>query len=278
MLWLTDTLHPIWLLYWPSLAVVCGFALLERIWPLEPYQPWRATWFNLLWHALFLALFFALSWTAWGRLINWLVQSGATPLLGRADSVSGEMARVALVILVHDFLVYWGHRLMHAVPALWAFHRLHHDEQHLNASTSLRQHWLVIPVHQLVVFMPLTWLFGLNATPEVMYYALIVLGGFHHANLKIPLGRFTPFFVGPQYHRIHHAPPRALHDCNFAGLFPVWDQLFGTCHLPARDAFGPTGLNRVTPTASQWHALIDPLHDWWRMVRPKSPRLLLDKE
>ena len=268
---LTDTLQLVWQLYWPSLAVVCGFALLERTWPLEPQQPWRATWFNLLWHALFLVVFFALSWTAWGRLVNWLLQAGAKPLLGPAATVPGEALRIILIVLVHDFLVYWGHRLMHAVPALWAFHRFHHDERHLNSSTSLRQHWLTIPVHQLVVFLPLTWLFGLHATPELVYYALIVLGGFHHANLKIDLGRLTPWFVGPHYHRIHHAPPRALHDRNFAALFPVWDRLFGTWHAPRAGEFGATGLSDRAPTASQWQALLMPLSEW-RNTQPYPDR------
>ena len=267
MVSLDATLQLIWQIYWPSLAVVGAFAVLEWRWPIESRQPWRATAFNLVWHALFLVVFFALSWSAWGSFVAWLMQAGANPLFGRAASPAAEWARIGLALVVHDMLVYWGHRLMHAVPVLWAFHRLHHDEQHVNASTSLRQHWLTIPVHQMVVFMPLTWLFGVAATPELVYYALIVLGGLHHANWRIRFGPLTKWFVGPEYHRVHHAPPRAVHDRNFAPLFPIWDRLFGTQQLP--DGFAPTGLADSAPTSRQWRVLAMPFDQWLRAVRVK---------
>lgn len=271
MSWLAaqlDLIWPLfWSLFWPSLAVICVFALAERRWPLEPAQSWRAWGFNLVWHALFLAVFLLLVNSAWGRFVDLLARQGAQPLVPRADSAAGSALRIALAVLAHDFFVYWGHRLMHAAPALWAFHRLHHDEKHLNASTSLRQHWLSIPVHQIVVFLPLAWLFGVEAQPAVLMWALIALGAFHHANLRLSLGPFTPWLVGPQAHRIHHAPPRALHDCNYASLFPVWDRLFGTWHAPRAHEFGATGLDTHPPTASQWQALAMPLPQWWSMLR-----------
>ena len=251
-----------WQLYWPSLGVVMLFALAERCWPMESQQPLGAMGFNLVWHALFLAIFMALVLGPWGRVIGGLAYWIPAPLISRATTPESNALRIVLAILAHDFFVYWGHRLMHAVPALWAFHRFHHDEVHLNASTSLRQHWLSIPVHQLLVFLPLTWLFGVSATPAAVYYALIVLGAFHHANLRIALGPLTAVITGPQYHRLHHAPARACHDSNYASLFPVWDLLFGTYRAPKPGEFPVTGLAEHAPSSSQWRALVMPFDQW----------------
>lgn len=168
-----------------------------------------------------------------------------------------------LVLLAHDCLVYWGHRLLHATPFLWAIHRLHHDEAHVNASTSLRQHWLSIPVHQLVVFLPLAWLFGLGAVSMTAFWVMAALGALHHANLRIEFGPLTPIITGPQVHRVHHARAAGLHDRNFASLFPVWDILFGTWHRPPAGEFVATGLDGVPPSARLLPTMVQPVFDWW---------------
>ena len=46
----------------------------------------------------------------------------------------------------------------------------------------------------------------------------------------------------PQNHRVHHAGDRQLQDSNFAGITPVWDQLFGTYRHPDRNPVVEFGL------------------------------------
>ena len=38
--------------------------------------------------------------------------------------------------------------------------------------------------------------------------------------------------MSPAYHRWHHAADEEGIDKNFAGIFPVWDVLFGTAYFP----------------------------------------------
>jgi sterol desaturase/sphingolipid hydroxylase (fatty acid hydroxylase superfamily) len=38
--------------------------------------------------------------------------------------------------------------------------------------------------------------------------------------------------ASPVYHRWHHSAAPAAINKNFAGLFPFWDRVFGTLHLP----------------------------------------------
>ncbi len=44
-----------------------------------------------------------------------------------------------LALLLYDFCYYWLHRMGHEVAVLWAAHAVHHQSQHYNLSTALRQ-------------------------------------------------------------------------------------------------------------------------------------------
>jgi Fatty acid hydroxylase superfamily len=45
-------------------------------------------------------------------------------------------------LLIHDCWFYWSHRIEHKVPILWEFHKLHHSDEQMNASTWARDHFL----------------------------------------------------------------------------------------------------------------------------------------
>ena len=258
----------VWAMYWPTFLIVAAFTIMERLFPLEPNLPWRVVRFNLVWQVFALSMFVVLSWTLWGEFINWAAAKAGTPLvyIARSDSFAFEVGRILLLIAMNDFLQYWVHRLMHAVPALWVVHRFHHDEVHLNAATSLRQHWLNVPITQLLL-LPLAWLWGGDPGPAYAGLGIVAITAFHHSNIRVDTGSMPPLIVGPQTHRIHHAPERASHDKNFAAVFPLWDILFGTYAAPRRGEFGQTGLTDHPPTESYATAFVQPLLDWRKMLR-----------
>lgn len=135
----------------------------------------------------------------------------------------------AIYLVVTDFALYWSHRLFHA-GGFWKYHAVHHAPQQVEWLSAARFH-------------PVNLLFGTIAMDVVMLLAgvspqiFIVLGPFNtmvstyaHANLNWTGGPLRYVLVSPVFHRWHHAvEPR---DKNFAGLFPVWDVLFGTFHMP----------------------------------------------
>jgi sterol desaturase/sphingolipid hydroxylase (fatty acid hydroxylase superfamily) len=41
--------------------------------------------------------------------------------------------------------------------------------------------------------------------------------------------------VSPHMHQAHHSADAAQHDKNFATVFSLWDWMFGTLYLPARE-------------------------------------------
>ncbi len=48
-------------------------------------------------------------------------------------------AGIVLALLFYDLCYYWNHRLGHTVALFWASHVVHHQSQHYNLSTALRQ-------------------------------------------------------------------------------------------------------------------------------------------
>lgn len=264
-----------WSLYWPTLLVVILFTLFERRFPLEADQPWRPWLFYIVWHTQLLAISVVLSWTVWGQFVTWLGASGQLSLLRMAapQGLAGEVARVALALLAHDFLMYWAHRLQHGVPVLWVLHQFHHDERHVNASTSLRTHWLSLMLTQLMVMVPMMWLLGFEAMPPAAYVMLTTFVAISHLNAKVGFGRFAALIVGPQYHRVHHSPERRLHDRNFATVLPLWDIAFGTWAAPTGNRDRPLGLSYAVPSNSHRRVLVQPFVDWWRMARRAAVRI-----
>jgi sterol desaturase/sphingolipid hydroxylase (fatty acid hydroxylase superfamily) len=66
------------------------------------------------------------------------------------------------------------------------------------------------------------------AGPILTFYALFV-----HANVPWGFGPLRYVIVTPLFHRWHHTSEDEGLDKNFAGLFPIYDLVFGTFHMPA---------------------------------------------
>jgi sterol desaturase/sphingolipid hydroxylase (fatty acid hydroxylase superfamily) len=269
--WLYQLIVSVWAMYWPILVTVLVFTAVERLYPLEPGQPWQLVRFNLVWQLLSLIALFVLSSTGWGAFIVWLSQLVPTPLvpLTPAESAWGEFGRILLIVVLGDLVSYWSHRLQHATPVLWAIHRLHHDEEHLHAATAIRQHWLNLPFTQIIVLPPLAWLLGAQTVPAMIGVLLGAINIFQHANIRLEIGWLTPVIAGPQWHRIHHARMPALYNRNFSAIFPVWDVLFGTHRQPLPGEFAATGLQGSSASDQFGRTFVQPLMDWWHLLVTK---------
>ncbi|MGQ7830086.1 sterol desaturase family protein [Altererythrobacter sp. Z27] len=134
-----------------------------------------------------------------------------------------------LCFVLDDLKYYWVHRAGHRIRWMWAAHVNHHSSQHYNLSTALRQTWTN----------PLTFGF-LFALPLVLLgfhpVMIAICGGFNliyqfwiHTEAINRMPRwFEAVMNTPSHHRVHHATnPRYL-DRNYAGVFIVWDKMFGT--------------------------------------------------
>ena len=153
-------------------------------------------------------------------------------------SMTAIWAWVAIVFL-EDMTYYWFHRLSHERRFWWAAHVNHHSSQHYNLSTALRQTWTGEISGSWLLWMPLAFLgFPPSMIAIEKGISLVYQFWIHTEAIKRLPAPIEAVFNTPSHHRVHHARnPRYL-DRNYAGIFIIWDRMFGTFE-PERDEEPP---------------------------------------
>ena len=133
-----------------------------------------------------------------------------------------------LCLLMFDFLFYWAHRLSHEMNFLWGAHVVHHQSEEYNLSVALRQPWF----HNLIaffIFLPMPF-FGFDPMTFVLAAGIHTLYQFWiHTRAIHKLPAVVEYFLNtPSHHRVHHAVNPKYIDKNHAGVFMIWDRMFGT--------------------------------------------------
>jgi sterol desaturase/sphingolipid hydroxylase (fatty acid hydroxylase superfamily) len=138
---------------------------------------------------------------------------------------------VVISIVVLDFIIYLQHVMVHAVPALWRLHRVHHADLDFDVTTGGRFHPLEIFLSLLIKFAAIMVL-GPPVLAVVVFE--VILNGtamFNHSNVQLPLGLdrvLRWIVVTPDMHRVHHSVEDDEANSNFGFNLPWWDRLFGT--------------------------------------------------
>lgn len=222
------------------LLVVYGSRYLERKWPIaatprsEVQDDWLAVMVSLGIPIIFNPITSVtsatiLSYTGFG----WV----HLPVTGYWYVVS-----LLVTIVIVDFYNYAYHRVMHAVPFLWALHSFHHSANALTLVTGGRHVWIERVLNN--GFLPiLAILFQIPPSMAMIVGIVSFLpDSCAHLNVRIPLGRFVTWMNNPQWHRIHHSVQPEHFDKNFAGILTIWDFAFGTAYVPRPDEYPDTGL------------------------------------
>ncbi|MBU2527420.1 MAG: sterol desaturase family protein [Bacteroidetes bacterium] len=137
-----------------------------------------------------------------------------------------------LSLMLFDMANYWFHRIAHNVSFLWSFHRVHHSDSRMDASSNIRVH----PIELVFYFGSSSFLmaaiFGLDTTGLGLYVLVIIPYVFiEHCNLKYPTWidkTFGLVFTTPNFHRVHHDQDEFYTNSNYADIFILWDRIFGT--------------------------------------------------
>jgi sterol desaturase/sphingolipid hydroxylase (fatty acid hydroxylase superfamily) len=135
-----------------------------------------------------------------------------------------------IAFVLDDFFYYWSHRWAHTVRWFWADHVVHHSSQHYNLTTALRQPW----------FGPFTlkfmWLGSIMILIGFHPLVVAIVGGLnliyqfwiHTETIKTCPKWFEAVMNTPSHHRVHHATNPIYLDRNYAGVFIIWDKMFGS--------------------------------------------------
>ncbi|MBO9476714.1 sterol desaturase family protein [Shimia sp. R11_0] len=136
---------------------------------------------------------------------------------------------IAICFVLDDLRYYWVHRFGHKVRWVWASHVNHHSSQHYNLTTALRQSWTYTFTFMMVVRAPLI-LVGFHPAMVLFCGGLNLIYQFwiHTEAINKTPRWFEAVMNTPSHHRAHHGRNARYLDCNYAGVFIVWDKLFGT--------------------------------------------------
>jgi sterol desaturase/sphingolipid hydroxylase (fatty acid hydroxylase superfamily) len=186
-------------------------------------------------------------------------------------SPRSPVAWIALLFAV-DLAYYVYHWASHRVNFLWATHVVHHQSEEYNLSTALRQSWFT-SFTSWIFYLPL----AVVGFPTVMFVAMYTLNTLYqfwiHTRVVHRVGFLEAFLNTPSHHRVHHGIDPAYIDKNYAGIFIVWDRLFGTFQQETREPVYGT----VKPLAS-WNPFWANVEPWVNLVAlMRRPRRLRDK-
>ncbi len=211
--------------------LVAVFIPLEKLFPARQHQ-------KIFRPAFWLDICFLLGqYIIWNSLVLWILNF-ANPFL---DSILPLNITTVIktqpwflqaieVILLSDFLIYWGHRFQHNNNFLWRFHKVHHTAKHLDWLAAHREHPLdtiytvgIINLPALILGFPLETIAGFVAFRGI--WAIYI-----HSNTKINIGFLKYIFGTPEMHHWHHDVERDRG--NYSNLSPIMDLIFRTHYNP----------------------------------------------
>jgi sterol desaturase/sphingolipid hydroxylase (fatty acid hydroxylase superfamily) len=168
---------------------------------------------------------------------------------GSPFGVGVIVLQTLLSALALDLGLFLAHRLQHAVPLLWEFHKVHHSAEVLTPVSAYRMH----PVDDLLsvtlggalggmVAGVFQWLDPGNPGPLLLLglhaaVFLYYLAGFNlrHSHVWIDYPRWLGrVLISPAQHQIHHSAAPCHAGKNLGFIFAFWDAACGTLWRPAR--------------------------------------------
>jgi sterol desaturase/sphingolipid hydroxylase (fatty acid hydroxylase superfamily) len=145
-----------------------------------------------------------------------------------------KVVSLLIFFFVSDFVQWITHRILHRVPFLWNFHKVHHSTKEMGFAAHLRYHWMEPVVYKSMLYIPLALIGGFSVQDVfIVHFFTISIGHLNHANLGWDYGFLKYIFNNPKMHIWHHAKemPNKF-GANFALTLSIWDYLFKTNHIP----------------------------------------------
>ncbi len=151
-----------------------------------------------------------------------------------------------LFFLAYDFGRFVAHCLLHDLPWLWEFHKVHHSAEVLTPLTAARVHPIDLA---LMVWVPalftgaLTWAFNRWIDPGITYFSFLgmhallwafsLVDNLRHWQVWFSYGdRLNHWLISPAHHQLHHSAQVEHWGRNRGFELALWDRLYGTLFVP----------------------------------------------
>lgn len=217
------------------------------VWSLEILIPWRKGqrvirrdfWLDVFYMFFVFFLFSLIGFNAISNVFNeafndLLAMVGINNLVAIEISSWPGWVQLLVMFVLADFLQWNIHRLLHRVPWLWKFHKVHHSVKEMGFAAHLRFHFMETIVYKSLQYIPLGMIgFGLDDFFIIHMIGLLV-GHLNHANLGWDYGPLKYILNNPKMHIWHHAKELpSKYGVNYGITLSIWDYLFGTAYVPS---------------------------------------------
>jgi sterol desaturase/sphingolipid hydroxylase (fatty acid hydroxylase superfamily) len=154
-----------------------------------------------------------------------------------------------LLFIFDDFTRFLLHYLLHKVPALWEFHKVHHSALVLTPFTIYRSHPIESLFYAFRMAITQGFVVGLCYYffgPTLKMYDILGANAFvflfnffgsnlRHSHIWLSWGdKVENIFISPAQHQIHHSDNPKHFDRNFGSALALWDRLFFLSHQGLR--------------------------------------------
>ena len=225
----------------PSTLLDCRFVAIDLFLYFLLYVP-IITGINLLGYKVMGAMIFGLT--------SWEPPSTLAPALAVSVAIG--------FLMLHDFINYWLHVLFHKIPALWAFHQVHHSAEVLTPVTAYRVHPVELigfavcnaPVVGLAAVFYQNFVGGEVQLLSIFGISILGLLGSHlrHSHILFCFPHsLSRIVLSPAQHVIHHSIDTQHWNKNFGVKLAIWDALFGTLYVPREPETLQVGLPDADP-------------------------------
>jgi sterol desaturase/sphingolipid hydroxylase (fatty acid hydroxylase superfamily) len=222
-----------------------------------------------------------------GPFIERSIIGGLTAGFGSGPAIEPNLAWTLafsfVLLLTYDFTFFLLHYAEHKIPALWAIHQVHHSAEVLTPLTRYREHVLEGPLYAAAAAIGyavpaavFAWLFAGSIKQMLLWNIgiFVLLFGFngafrhYHVQFRYPR-RLEKWLQSPAMHHTHHSYLPQHRDTNLAVITSIWDRMFGTLYIPAKDEYTPWGLGPEQQPECRSFAqnVAAPFRDWQRMLR-----------
>jgi sterol desaturase/sphingolipid hydroxylase (fatty acid hydroxylase superfamily)/Flp pilus assembly protein TadG len=207
-----------------------------------------------------------------GAAVGLWIESGLVHFFGptRSALLGITPARIlytVLFFLAYDFARFAAHGLLHDVPILWQFHKVHHSAEVLTPITNYRAHpvelFLMAAIPNLAtgIVTGVAWYIAAGAVTVYTFLgAHIFIVGFNsfanlrHSHVWISFGpRLNRWLVSPAHHQLHHSCDPRHFGKNRGFELAIWDRLCGTLCVPG--AAEPLRLGLCDGSDAAWHGV-----------------------
>ena len=240
---LDEITHPGWTnyFYW-LLGLSFLVFLLEIIIPWRKKQPiirkgfWLDTFYIFFNFFLFsLIVYNALSNVGVELFNDFLALFGINNIVAIQVNSLPVWSQLLIMFVIADFVQWNVHRMLHRVPWMWNFHKVHHSVKQMGFAAQFRFHFLETIVYKTIQYIPLAMIgFGIQQFFVIHMFAVFI-GHLNHANVDWNYGKLGYILNNPRMHIWHHSkelPPEHKYGMNYGLSLSIWDYLFRTAYVP----------------------------------------------